>query len=320
MSTTVGIDIGGSSVTAVTRDDSAEIVGRYKSSASLQGGYQVAASAVEAWRSLATDDCVAVGVGVPGRVNPETGQVSLAVNLGIGPEPFDLAGEIESEIGLPVAIENDVKIAALGAHEALTRAGNGVACLVVVSIGTGISAGVVVDGAVLRGASGMAGEIGHIVVDDAGPVCRCGQRGCLEALAAGPAIGKAWPGGPDKAAASALFAALAAGDRAAETVANRIVGHLTTALIWLAAAYDPDLILLAGGVVSAGETLLDVVRSQIEDRGAVSELAARRLRPEQVQLASVGDPPGPRGAALLAARNSVGLRVSPAVKKASNDK
>jgi predicted NBD/HSP70 family sugar kinase len=252
-------------------------------------------------------------------VDPSTGRVSMAVNLGIGPEPYDLASVIESEAGIPVSIENDVKTAAVGANETMARSGRPVQSLAVVSIGTGISAGVVVGGSIVRGATGMAGEIGHVVVDDLGPVCRCGQRGCLEAVAAGPAIGKAWPRGADRAAASALFDAVTQGDPAASTVANRVVTHLTTALIWLAATYDSEVIVLAGGVASVGEPFLEVVRRHVLDRGAASELAARRLRPEQVVLADAGDPPGPRGAAILAARHSLRERVSPAGKKASNN-
>lgn len=320
MTTTIGIDIGGSSVEAVTRDGTGQIIDRYHLPERLQGGSHIAASAVTAFRALDPTHCVAVGIGVPGQVDPTTGLVRLAVNLGIGPEPFDLVSEIEDVIGLPVAIENDVRAAALGAHEIMTLEGSRPDSLALLSIGTGISAGVVVDGVLLRGTHGMAGEVGHVVVDESGPVCRCGQRGCLEAVAAGPAIGRAWPRGDSDGAATALFAAAAAGDPAARKVASRITGHLTTALIWLAAAYDTEVLVLAGGVPSVGEDFLAVVHDQIVQRAASSELAARRLRPEQVTLADALDPPGARGAALLAARHSLQERVSPAGKQASNRK
>jgi predicted NBD/HSP70 family sugar kinase len=139
-------------------------------------------------------------------------------------------------------------------------------------------------------------------------------------MAAGPAIGRAWPRGDSDAAATALFGAAAAGDPAAAKVASRITGHITTALTWLAAAYDTEVVVLAGGVASVGEDFLSVVRSQIAERAATSELAARRLRPEQVVLADRLDPPGPRGAALLASGLSLPERVSPASKQASNTK
>ena len=214
MTTTIGVDVGGSSVEAVVRDLSGQVLERHHHLERLQGGSQVAAMVVSAARALDLADCIAVGVGVPGQVDRDTGKVRLAVNLGIGVEPFDLVSAVENELGLPVVIENDVRAAALGAYESLTLAGQRPDSLALMSIGTGISAGVVIGGVLVRGAQGMAGEVGHVVVDENGPVCRCGQRGCLEAMAAGPAIGRAWPRGDSDAAATALFGAAAAGDPA----------------------------------------------------------------------------------------------------------
>lgn len=319
MTLTVGVDIGGSSVEVAARDLGGEIIDRYRSQLTMDGGPQVAKAALSALRELGVDDFGAVGIGVPGHVDRDQGAVSLALNLGIGRDPFDLAGPIAAELERPVVIENDVRAAALGAWESLARAGRAVDSVAVVSIGTGISAGVAVDGAVVRGARGLAGEIGHVVVDESGPVCGCGQRGCLEAVAAGPAIGRVWPRGDRLEAASALFTAVADGDAAAETVARRITGHLTTALIWMAATHDPDVFVLAGGVPSVGEVFLTMMREQISQRATTSELAARRLSPEQVVLADPNDPPGPRGAALLAARTILKERVDvPAASKANN--
>jgi predicted NBD/HSP70 family sugar kinase len=319
MTLTAGVDIGGSSVTSVARNAAGEIVGRFEASSAIDGGQQMAALAVSAVEALDLRAYDAVGVGVPGQVDPRAGRLTMAVNLGIGTEPYDLAGHIEAALGVPVTIENDVRAAALGAYESLRLDGRAPDSLALVSIGTGISAGVVVEGVLLRGAHGMAGEIGHVVVDETGGLCACGQRGCLEAMAAGPAIARAWPQGSERSAATALFSAAAAGDPAAEKVAGRIIGHLTTALIWLAAAYDTELIVLAGGVSAAGEPFLGMVRNEVALRGAGSEIAARRLRPEQVILMESEDPPGPRGAALLAANHLVQIREAPAGRKAGND-
>lgn len=319
MSLTIGIDIGGSSVEAVARTTDAEIVSRHHARSVIDGGRNLASAAVEAVNALGVDDVVGVGIGVPGHVNRATGEVRLAVNLGIGIEGFGLAEAVAAEVGLPVTVENDVRAAVLGARETLQLGGRTVDNLALVSIGTGISAGVVADGSLIRGATGMAGEIGHVVVNDEGPLCPCGQRGCLETVSAGPAIGKAWPRGESGVAATALFAAVAAGDAAARRVANRVTGHLATALVWMAATYDPELIVLAGGVPSTGAVFLDVIRDQISHRAAGSELAARRLRPDQVILADFSDAPGPRGAALIAVDDILKERVDlPAVTKANN--
>lgn len=320
MSITIGIDIGGSSVEAVARSiDGAEILGRHQSRSAMEGGSNVVAAAVDAVEALGVDGVVGVGIGVPGHVDRGSGEVRLAVNLGIGSEGFGLADAVAAELGLPVTIENDVRAAVLGARESLRLAGQLVDNLALVSIGTGISAGVIADGTLVRGATGMAGEIGHVVVHEDGPMCPCGQRGCLETMSAGPAIGRAWPKGESGVAATALFAAVDAGDAAARKVADRVTAHLATALVWLAATYDPDLIVLAGGVPSSGAVFLDVIREQITHRAAGSELAARRLRPDQVVLADISDPPGPRGAALIAVDDLLRERVSlPAAKKANN--
>jgi glucokinase len=315
MTTTVGIDIGGSSTSAVAVGPEGQVLGRHQIKTGVEGGRQMVSSAIAAFSALEVDDCAAIGVGVPGQVDPTTGQVAMAVNLGVGAESYGLANEIEAALGVPVTVENDVHAAAVGAYESLRLDGQSPESLALVSIGTGIGAGVVVKGALLRGARGMAGEIGHVVVDGSGVMCRCGQRGCLEAVAAGPAISRAWPKGVNGTAATALFGAASDGDAAAEKVAGRIAGHLTTALIWLAATYDTEVIVLAGGVTGAGDPFLEAVREQIGRRGVASELAARRLRPEQVVLARVDDPPGPRGAAVLAANHLLQTRESPAESK-----
>jgi predicted NBD/HSP70 family sugar kinase len=325
MSMTVGVDIGGSSTTAVTLSQDGEVTGRYRAEAQIEGGRQMVLSALAALASFDLDDCVAVGIGVPGLVASTTGQVTMAVNLGVGAHPYPLAAEVGAATGLPVTIENDVRAAALGAHESLRLAGDPPESLAMVSIGTGISAGFVVRGELLHGVHGMAGEIGHVVIDESAALCRCGQRGCLEAVAAGPAIARAWPKGAAGSAATALFSAAAGGDPAAQKVAGRIAGYITTALNWLAAAYDTERIVIGGGVSDAGDTFLSAIRDRISRQAALSDLAARRLRPEQVTLALRDDPPGPRGAAVLAARSLPThslptRRVSPARTQATNAK
>lgn len=319
MSLTVGIDIGGSSVNAVARNDDAEIVARYDHKAIIDGTKQVTTSALAAINGLGIHGFSGVGVGIPGQVDPISGHVSLAVNLGIGTEPFDLAKRLRSEIGTPVTLENDVRAAALGAFESLSMLGEVDQSITVLSIGTGISAGVVINRALVRGARGMAGEIGHVVVEEAGPVCRCGQRGCLEAVAAGPAIGRAWPKGRQDLAATALFTAASDGDAAARKVASRVTGYLATALIWMAATYDTDMTVLTGGVATSSPGFLEMIRGHIEASAAHSEIAARRLDPERIRVADALDPPGPRGAALLAANEIHQQRDLPAPKQASND-
>jgi predicted NBD/HSP70 family sugar kinase len=174
--------------------------------------------------------------------------------------------------------------------------------LALLSLGTGVAAGVVIDGAIHRGATGMAGEIGHVVVDRAGSLCRCGQTGCLETVVSGPAIATAWKSAGQRTPASSLFAAAAGGDETASKLADEVTAHLATAIHWLAAAYDVDTIVLGGGLAGAGQPLLDAVRYALKTTAGSSDLATRTLDPNRIRLSPPGGPHGARGAALLAAR------------------
>src|SRR4051812_18669929 len=131
-----------------------------------------------------------VGIGVPGLVDAERGAVTHAVNLGVGPGGLALADRLRRRLHLPVMVENDVNAAACGVAAHLRLDGVDLAYL---SIGTGLAAGIVLNGVLRRGPHNAAGEIGHIPVDPSGPLCACGQRGCLEVLVSGSAIERRWP-------------------------------------------------------------------------------------------------------------------------------
>lgn len=122
--TTIGIDLGGSSVRAISRDQTGDLVGRYESTHNASGGREVLSIATEAARAVGLADCVGIGIGLPGQVAPLTGEVSLAVNLGIGSKPFGLGAAIEQALDIPTALENDVRTAALGMDEILAMRGN----------------------------------------------------------------------------------------------------------------------------------------------------------------------------------------------------
>ena len=207
----------------------------------------VAAAGVE------LDDVSVIGLGIPGAVDPEAGTVRHAVNVGIGSEPVDLGEALAQHFGRRVHIENDVKAAALGAHFFATAA-DATVDLAYLSVGTGIAAGLVQGGRLRRGSSLVAGEIGHIPIDPAGPLCACGQSGCIEAIASGSAIERDWPS-TNGSAARTLAAAAAEGNPLAGVVWRRVVGGLSTAVQLLALTVDPDIIVLSGGVAELGELL-----------------------------------------------------------------
>ena len=318
----VGVDIGGTKTAIlVTEPDGSVRVRRVAPTAvgSPNRAADSIASLVQAALeegSATPDDVAALGVGVPGRVDRETGHVTLAVNLDWHDLP--LGPRLEARLGVPTVVENDVRAAALGLHR--RRLFGSIESLALLAIGTGISAGVVLDGRLHRGSLGLAGEIGHVVFDRNGPRCACGNTGCFEAVAAGPAIvartGAGWAarrhaeshGAEDSArehartlaSAEGVFAAAARGD----DVAAEVVESTGAAIAWgihlLALAYDVERIVLGGGVSHAGEPFMAPIWRELDRYRAVSPLAAEVLRPNLVQLLPPGADAGAWGAVTIA--------------------
>ncbi len=160
-----------------------------------------------------------IGIGIPGLVDTASGEVAHAVNLGVDRLP--LGGVLAERLGVRVRVENDVKAASLGAYDLLGLTGT----MAYLNLGTGMAAGIVVDGRLWRGTSGIAGEIGHIPIDPAGAECACGQRGCLETVASGSGIARQWPTA-DPLPARSLFEAAAAGDGEARAIKDLSLIHI----------------------------------------------------------------------------------------------
>jgi predicted NBD/HSP70 family sugar kinase len=247
-----------------------------------------------------------IGIGIPGVVDARRGVLAHAVNLGVGSDGLPLAARLSERTGIPVAVENDVNAAALGASRILGLDGTDLAYL---SIGTGLAAGIVLSGRLHRGTRGGAGEIGHVPVDPCGPVCPCGQRGCLEAVASGSAIARAWPvetrpgrEGLDasESPAAALFRVAADGDPEARRVRSTIADHLAAAVQLLVLTVAVDVVVLGGGVAEVGEQLRLAVANGLSQRSRTSPFLASLDLPARIMLAPAGRPIAALGAALLA--------------------
>jgi glucokinase len=240
---------------------------------------------------LAGPDVAAAGVVVPGSVDIATGTARYAANLGWRDVP--LRGLLAGRLGVPVALDNDVRAAGF-AERTLGRA-RGVAECSLVVIGAGIAAVVVAGGAALRGASDLAGEIGHVPVYPDGDWCACGQRGCLETYASAAAIARRYRAAGGSAQASSARDVAAA--RASDPLAGQVWHEATQALGIALASYtmllDPQLIVLGGGLSEAGEALLEPVRAALTSR------LAWRPAPD-VELSPLGGRAGRLGAAILA--------------------
>ena len=304
-----GLDIGGSKVLAVAVDPGdgapARVVEQLRL-ATRPGPDGVVETAHAAITALAErlgggpHRLAGVGIGVPGLVDAARGAVTHAVNLGVGPGGLDLADRLQRRLQLPVAVENDVNAAAIGAAVLL---GLGRSDLAYLSIGTGIAAGIVLDGTLRRGPHGAAGEIGHIPVDPSGPECSCGQRGCLEAVASGSAIAARWPGDGDSAsgAADALFGAAEAGDPRAVAVRDEVAGYLAGAVRILALTVDVDLVVLGGGVAEVGEPLRHAVAAALGAQAERSEFLRGLNLAARLSVVPPDRPVAAIGAALLVA-------------------
>lgn len=308
-----GVDVGGTKTSLVVTDDRDRVLYERVAPTDRAGLVAQIAGLVDDARRELGHEIAAVGVGIPGNVDPEDGSVSMAVNLGITHLP--LGPMLEAELGIPAFVEHDARAAAFWLSEqpadGSRRAPASVAFL---AIGTGISAGVVLDGAVLRGDNSFAGEVGHVLADPDGAPCACGLRGCLETIAAGPAIGR--QAGEAVAAgrttvlssgssAADVFRAGAAGDEVAVEITDRVADHLAWTIRSLALTLGVRRVVIGGGVAAAGPALLEPIQARIARERAASPLIEAALGDASVELLSPTEAPGARGAAAIA-RNRIG--------------
>ncbi|BAL92939.1 putative sugar kinase [Actinoplanes missouriensis 431] len=234
---------------------------------------------------------VATGIAVPGVVDEVTGVAVWSANVGFRDVPLrDLARQ---RLDMPAALGHDVRVGALA--EARLGAGRGRRHVLFVAIGTGIAAGLVVDGSGYPGAHGAAGELGHVMVRPGGSVCGCGQRGCLEAESSAKSIGRRYAelSGASEATAFDVATRAAAGEELAGQVWRDAIEALADGLLTAQALYDVGVVVLGGGLAEAGDDLLRPVRA------AVAQRITFHRSPEIVR-AELGDTAGCLGAALLA--------------------
>ena len=304
------MDAGGTKLLGAAIDGDLMVrhrVHRFWRGADRQETLGIIQEAVEEVRSAAPD-VEAVGFGIPSLVDFAQGRSVWSNHLPIHDLPFrDLMSE---RFDLPVVVDNDANAAALAEHR--HGAAKGSEHAVLLALGTGIGGGMVINGKLYRGANGFAGEFGHMVVDHDGAECpgECPGRGCLEVLASGAAFGRAGQIAASKAPDSVLGRRLAdgheitggivtelahAGDEEARSVLAEIGCRLGSGLVSIVNSLDPEVIVIGGGAVAAGDLLLDNAREVVADRALPP--AGERVR---IVPAAFGDESGMLGAALLA--------------------
>jgi glucokinase len=307
----VGLDIGGTKLlgVALDRDERVRATLRVPTERGTDGVVRSAAAVVErlcATVGLSPGDLTGVGAGVPGLVDPVTGDVTHAVNLGIDEHGVLLAPLLSGSLGgTPVCVDNDANVAALGAAQVLGLTGD----LALLALGTGVAAGLLLGGEPRRGSRGGAGEIGHLPYDPAGPACPCGQRGCLELYASGAALDAAWVSRDGRPAAAEVFAAAADGLAGAGRLRDTFVAAVAAAVRSLVLTCDVDHVVLGGGVAEVGAPLLQAVAAELRRQGEGSPFLRSLGIADRLRIVPPGVPVAPIGAALLVRRESAWPRL-----------
>lgn len=262
---------------------------------------------VERLRAEVEVPALGLGVGAPGSVDAAGRRVTVAVPLGWKDVP--VANELEARLGLPVRVANRAKVAALGEHWA--RLDQGVEHLAYVHVGNGIVAGLVLSGALSFGRDGLAGELGHVTVLPDGPMCDCGNQGCLHVLASGPAIvrqarAKAREAGhlpllqattrvPVQAALEAVLDAARQGDPVAREAIAEAGRYLGIAIANLVNLFNPQVVIVGGIIGRSGEHILDPLRREVRRRALPDAIAGLEI----ASSAFPGEEAGALGAAAL---------------------
>jgi glucokinase len=231
----------------------------------------------------------AAGVGVPGLFDEASGRIVLLPNLPTAWRGQEFSEPLAERLGVPTALINDARSFTLA--ESRMGAAAGYPTVVCVTLGTGVGGGVVVDGRLRFGPHGRAGELGHQVIDVDGPECGCGNRGCVEAFAAGPALSRL--GGRDSP--EAVFRAAAAGDERAAAAVEAAVGHLAVGIANLVTVLWPERVVVGGGVAAAGDRLFGPLRAAVAASAPLVDPASYEIVP-----AALGPVAGAIGAALWA--------------------
>ena len=309
---TIGIDVGGTKVACVVTDAMDDILHHeVEPTDRARLTEQIAQLAARAHSAVVRNDgrrVAAIGIAIPGQVEPRRGTADLAVNLGgLG---MDLGSTVTDQTGLPSFVEHDARAAAMWVHR--RRGGD----LCYLSVGTGIAAGIVLDGRPLAGETGLAGEVGHTVVDPNGRSCPCGSVGCLETIAAGPAMARAArealaanrPTALTAGATAAdVFRAAAGGDEVARQIVEDAAMQLARTLRTLVLTLGVQRIVIGGGVAGAGDALLNPILAALNVERARSPLVETAFAAASIELLPPDLEPGARGAALIARHRIGGL-------------
>ena len=286
----IGIDLGGTKIASALATPSGKIVTDVNiPTEAAKGRKQVIANIIKSVHTLIRGQKTKIsclGIGVPGPILYNEGVVIEPPNLP-GWKKVNLKKILEKEFQVPVHVDNDANCAALA--EAYFGAGRNARHFIYITISTGIGGGIIIDRKLYRGAIGAAGEFGHMIIDPAGPLCGCGNHGCFEALASGTAIKR-------RSGMDAIAVELAArqGDAKAQAVIAETAHYLAIGIANLVNIFNPELVVLGGGVSKMRELLLDPIRAEFKKYAL--KLPAKNVK---IVRAKLGSESGVLGAVAL---------------------
>ncbi len=309
----VGVDLGGTSIKLALLTNNGEFIDKWevptdKSDSGKHIPKTITIAIEEKLKQMdkTKEDIAGIGIGAPGSVRLEDGLIFAAVNLGWVNYP--LKEILEKESGIPVIVDNDANIAAVG--EMWKGAGNGAKDVVMVTLGTGVGGGVIVNGDVAHGISGSAGEIGHITVQlENGVLCNCGKTGCLETISSATGIARIANeklqittketvlkemSNDSPITAKDVFEAYSNGDEVAEEIVNHVMRYLALVLAGVGNTLNPENIIIGGGVSNAGELLLKPLKKYFDEFAFTTVRDSTKL-----SIAKLGNDAGAIGAAYL---------------------
>lgn len=310
----VGVDLGGTTFTVGVMDFEGNVLSRLDTDTPVEDGPNAVMNKIVEYidmsmekAGLTQNDILGVGLGAPGILDVDRGINIFSPNLKW--HNVDMVSPIKNHLNVPVFIENDVRVAALG--ERRFGAGKGKKYMIFIALGTGIGSGIIINGELFRGSIGGGGEIGHMVIDGNGPKCNCGNYGCFEALAAGPSMvaraEKAIKSGLEtkifdladkditKITPALIYKAAKMGDKVALDVFRETSYYLGLGLVTLTTVFNPECIIVGGGIAKSWDILMPPAIQMVKTRSFPGSRDVVEIIP-----AELGDSAGMIGACVLA--------------------
>ncbi len=309
----LGVDLGGTNIKAGVTDQQGKILLKYSVKTNKAGDANVISEQIVGLchevckkAGISMDEIASVGIGIPGTVDAETGMVIYANNLHLDDAPV---GKIVSEaLGKPVLLNNDASCAAFG--EFVSGSGKEYRSIIMVTLGTGVGGGIILNGKPWDGMEGSGGEIGHMVIDAGGEPCTCGRTGCWEAYSSATALVRdtrlAIEQHPEsllrkvmektgKISAKTAFDAMRMGDTVAKELVDRYLFYLSEGIANIINIFAPEAVILGGGVCNEGDALLVPLKKLVYQKC----YGGNKIRHADIKIAALGNDAGIVGAAML---------------------